>query len=490
MNLKNIFYTISISVASAGLTVLVLRNNPNDMTNDLKHEVVNDNTYTTSANQANSTFVSSVNNSYRPDNFTKSAESTVNAVVHVTNIMEGSQVYRGHSRMDFFWGGGQSYRSQPIVGSGSGVIITKDGYIVTNNHVIKDSQKLEVTLNNQKRYDAKIIGTDPKTDIALLKIDAEDLPYITLSNSDNIKLGEWVLAVGNPFNLTSTVTAGIISAIGRDIHLLGQSGIESFIQTDAVVNPGNSGGALVNTNGELIGINTAISTHTGSFEGYSFAVPSNIVKKVVEDLIEYGRVQRAYLGINIQELNNEAAKQLGVDETEGIYVAGFSSTGKAGKSGLERGDIIYKIDNKKIKTFADLRGYLASKRPGDDVKVSVKRDGDSKTFVVKLTNAQGTTELNAYVAKDVLATLNAEFRPLTDRQKLRLGVRAGVIVSNVGDGLLKKAGIREGYVILRIQNQWIYNEDDIERILKNKEKAVLMEVVDNNGYVDYYAVKL
>lgn len=296
--------------------------------------------------------------------------------------------------------------------------------------------------------------------------------------------------MGNPFNLTSTVTAGIISAIGRDISLLGESGIESFIQTDAVVNPGNSGGALVNTSGELIGINTAISTHTGSFEGYSFAVPSNIVKKVVEDLIEYGQVQRAYLGINIKELNSDASKQLDVLETEGVYVAGFSNSGQAGESGLEVGDIIYRLDNKTIKTFADLRGYLASKRPGDDVEVKVKRGEESKSIKVKLTNSQGTTELNKYEFKDVLSTLNADFKPLSDKQKYKLGIRAGVIVSNVGDGLLKKSGITNGYIILRIQNQWINSEYDISRILANKKKAVLMEVVDNHGYVDYYALKL
>jgi len=481
MNLKNIFYTLSISVVSAGLTVLLLENRLEDN---------NPKVVTVSPTDVNASFVSNTSRTYNPGNFTKSAESTVNAVVHVTNIMESQQMYGGNSRMDFFWGGGQAIRQQPVVGSGSGVIITKDGYIVTNNHVIKDSQKLEVTLNNQKRYQAKLIGTDPKTDIALLKIDADDLPYITLSNSDNVRLGEWVLAVGNPFNLTSTVTAGIISAIGRDIHLLGESGIESFIQTDAVVNPGNSGGALVNTDGDLIGINTAISTHTGSFEGYSFAVPSNIVKKVVEDLIEYGQVQRAYLGINIRELNSETSQQLGVDETEGVYVAGFSNSGKAGESGLEVGDVIYKIDSRVIKTFADLRGYLASKRPGDNVNVKVKRDGDTESFTVKLTNAQGTTDLNTYVPIDVLESLNAEFKPLNDNQKARLGVKGGVVVKNVGDGLLRKAGIRDGYIILRIQNRWIYSEDDIQQILQNKEKAVLMEVVDNHGYVDYYAVKL
>ena len=486
MNFKNIFYTVLISAASAGATVYFFGDE------FIKTELSENLIVSSDSNvvESHPSFVSNSNSSTLPSNFTKSAESTVNAVVHVTNIIHNTQTRGRDSNMGFFWGGGQQRRSQPMVGSGSGVIITKDGYIVTNNHVIKDSQKLEVTLNNQKTYEAILIGTDPKTDIALIKIDADELPYITLSNSDNVKLGEWVLAVGNPFNLTSTVTAGIISAVGRDIHLLGQSGIESFIQTDAVVNPGNSGGALVNTDGNLIGINTAISTHTGSFEGYSFAVPSNIVKKVVEDLLEYGQVQRAYLGINIQELNNNTSEKLGIDETEGIYIAGLSDSGFASESGLEIGDVINKIDSKTIKTFADLRGYLASKRPGDIVKVFVKRDNNGKSFEVKLTNSFGTTELNKFEPTNVLQMLNANFKPLSDKQKYKLGVRAGVVVSDVGDGLLKKVGIKDGYIILRIQNQWVKTEDDIKRILLNKEKAVLMEVADNNGYVDYYAVKM
>ncbi|MEN8138189.1 MAG: trypsin-like peptidase domain-containing protein [Bacteroidota bacterium] len=474
MNFKNILFAVTISVITAGVTVYLIDKKDIELVKESVGTPVS--------------FVSNSRNNMSPSNFTKAAESTVNAVVHVTNVMEGSQ--RRRSDLDFFWGGGSQQRSQPMVGSGSGVIITQDGYIVTNNHVIEKSQSIEVTLNNQKRYTAKIIGTDPKTDIALLKIEADKLPNITLSDSDNIRLGEWVLAVGNPFNLTSTVTAGIISAIGRDIRLLGQSGIESFIQTDAAVNPGNSGGALVNTNGDLIGINTAISTHTGSFEGYSFAVPSNIVKKVVEDLIEYGQVQRAYLGINIHELNNEAAKRLEVKDTEGIYISGFSDSGFASESGLAIGDVIYKIDNKNIKTFADLRGYLASKRPGDDVNVKVKRGGNKETLRVKLTNSYGTTELNKLEEKDVLEMLNADFKPLSDKEKYQLGVRAGVKVLNIGDGLLRKAGIKDGFIILIINKQWVRSKEDIERIISGNDKAVLMEVVNNEGYVDYYAVKM
>jgi len=477
MNFKNILLTVFVSVVTSGVTIYFINNNK-----------IDDNILTIDE----STPVSYINDSHyniSPSDFTKAAETTVNAVVHVTNIMETTQQRRRNYNRDFYWGGNQQ-RSKPMIGSGSGVIITKDGYIVTNNHVIDKSEKLQVTLNNQKSYTAKIIGVDTKTDIALLKIEADNLPYITLSNSDNVRLGEWVLAVGNPFNLTSTVTAGIISAIGRDISLLGDSGIESFLQTDAVVNPGNSGGALVNTNGDLIGINTAISTHTGSFEGYSFAVPTNIVKKVVEDLLEFGKVQRAYLGINILELNANTARQLNIEETEGIYVSGFSEKGFALKNGLKTGDIINKIDNKKIRTFADLRGYLASKRPGDMVDVQVIRHNANKVYIVELTNSEGTTELNKFEEENIIEKLNADLTPLTRKHKMRLGIRAGVLVDNIGNGLLKQAGIRNGYIILRVQNKWVSTKEDIETIITNSDKAVLMEVANQKGYVDYYAVKL
>ncbi|MCK5824863.1 MAG: trypsin-like peptidase domain-containing protein [Ichthyobacteriaceae bacterium] len=479
MLLKKSLLTVILSISSAGATYYFLNtyNNTNNINSFETHAI------------SPSTFVSNTPTLNNSTDFTKSAQSTVNSVVHVKSLIKSSKQSK-NPYSNFYWGGKNNQNNKPVIGSGSGVIITADGYIVTNNHVIDKSEALKVILNNKKTYNATIVGTDEKTDIALLKIDAEDLPYITLSNSDNIKLGEWVLAVGNPFNLTSTVTAGIISAIGRDIQLLGESGIESFIQTDAVVNPGNSGGALVNTNGELIGINTAISTHTGSFEGYSFAVPSNIVKKVVEDIIEYGIVQRAYLGINIMELNSEVANKLDIDRTEGIYISGLSNKGFAENSGLQKGDIIYKINNKQINSFADLRGYLASKRPGDIVDAFVYRENKTKLFNVKLCNSAGTTELNKYVEKDISSILNADFIPLTETQKYSLGIRGGVIVKNIKDGALKNAGMKNGYIILRIQNKWINNEKDIIDILKNQDKAVLVEIVKPNGYVDYFALKL
>ena len=314
--------------------------------------------------------------------FTAIAEKSIHAVVHVKNL---SVVQSNTNPLyEFFYGQSGSSERQ-VVGSGSGVIISSDGHIITNNHVIKGARKLEVTLNNKETYDAEVVGIDESTDIALLKIDKGDLPYLAFGDSDNLRVGEWVLAVGNPFNLTSTVTAGIVSAKARDINIMNNNKrIESFIQTDAAVNPGNSGGALVNTRGDLIGINTAISSQTGSYIGYSFAVPSNIAKKVIEDILEFGNVQRAYLGINYEELNSEKASEFGVGSTEGVLITRVLEQGAAKEAGLLPNDIIVKMDNIKIANFSDLQGFLGSKRPGDVVTVSVLRDEESKNIKLKL----------------------------------------------------------------------------------------------------------
>src|SRR5690554_5606863 len=287
--------------------------------------------------------------------FTAAAEKTVHAVVHVKNITVSRQPT---NIFEYFQGGGQP---RAMVGSGSGVIISPDGYIITNNHVIANASNLQVTLNNNRTYPAKLIGTDPGTDIALIKIDDEgDFPFVPFGDSNNVKLGEWVLAVGNPFNLTSTVTAGIISAKARDLNQF-DGNPQSFIQTDAAVNRGNSGGALVNTRGELIGINTAITSETGSYVGYSFAVPSNNARKVVEDILEYGNVQRGILGIRVGSLNSNLADQLGVDETQGVIIGSIEKDGGADKSGLKEGDIIKRIDNVDVNKFSDMSSYLGSK---------------------------------------------------------------------------------------------------------------------------------
>lgn len=311
--------------------------------------------------------------------FTRAAETTVNAVVHVKNVT----LSRGSGGLfEFFYG--YEERARPQIGTGSGVIVSPDGYIVTNNHVIAHANQLTVTLNNNKTYEASVVGTDPNSDIALLKIEAnQTLPYLAFGDSDNVRLGEWVLAVGNPFNLTSTVTAGIVSAKARD---LGRN--QSFIQTDAAVNPGNSGGALVNTNGDLIGINTAITSQTGAYIGYSFAVPSNIARKIVEDILEYGDVQKGVLGIEAPRLNTPYSRQNGLDEIDGVYVDGIEADSGAEAAGLQRGDIIHRIDEIPIRKFSDLIGYIATKRPGDKVQVLVERGGSELEVPVEIRQRQ------------------------------------------------------------------------------------------------------
>jgi len=312
--------------------------------------------------------------------FTIAAEKTVNAVVYVKNMT----VSRGNPLTEFFYGSEASKR--PQLGTGSGVIISPDGYIVTNNHVIKNATNLEITLNNNKSYDAQVVGADEASDIALLKIDPEEpLPYLAFGDSDYAKVGEWVLAVGNPFGLTSTVTAGIVSAKARSISLQGN---QSFIQTDAAVNPGNSGGALVNTQGDLIGINTAITSQTGSYVGYSFAVPSNIAKKVVDDLLEYGNVQKGILGIRGGNISKELAEREGLNENEGVYVGSVEEDTGADEAGIQTGDVIKKVDQVEVTKFSELTGYLSSKRPGDKIEVLINRDGKRMTIPVLLTKNQ------------------------------------------------------------------------------------------------------
>ncbi|MDO6517092.1 S1C family serine protease [Zobellia uliginosa] len=356
--------------------------------------------------------------------FTVAAETTVNAVVHVKNVTIDRTP---HSFMDFFYGSGGNQR--PQVGTGSGVIISQDGYIVTNNHVISKATKLQVTLNNNKTYDAELVGTDPNSDIALIKIDAgKNLPYLAFGDSDHVKIGEWVLAVGNPFNLTSTVTAGIVSAKARD---LGRN--QSFIQTDAAVNPGNSGGALVNTNGDLVGINTAITSQTGSYVGYSFAVPSNIAKKVVDDILEYGNVQKGILGISALNVNTPYAIENGLNEIEGVYVSGVEEGTGAEEAELQEGDIIKKIDEIKVRKFADLTGYLSAKRPEDTVELTIDRDGDIFTVPVVLKKRQTV----------IVPVMGLEVKNLTKEDMKKFKTKKGVKVVGVpetyrGNGLENK----------------------------------------------------
>ena len=400
--------------------------------------------------------------------FTEAADKTIHSVVHVKNVSRRTVT---NPMMEFFYGfkGGQS---QEQVGTGSGVIISEDGYIVTNNHVVKDASEIEITLNNNKSYKAKLIGTDSKMDIALLKIDAkEKLPYTVFGNSDNVKVGEWVLAVGNPYNLNSTVTAGIVSAKARN---LGDSGIQSFIQTDAAVNPGNSGGALVDTRGNLIGINTMISSMTGSYVGYSFAVPSNIARKIIEDIMEYGNVQRGILGVEGGELNAMASKELGVTQTEGFYINKVTKNSGAEKSGLKKGDIIIKLDNQKIATFADLSGYINTKRPSDKVEVTYLREGQNQVVSVVLSkNEFFSTEFKGIELENIDALDKKKF-------KLDYGVK---IRSINNENLAQYAEELKGNIILSIDNVKATDVETVSKLINKKDEnqSVRIEMINKNG---------
>jgi serine protease Do len=400
--------------------------------------------------------------------FTEAAEKTIHTVVHVKNVSRKTVT---NPMLEYFYGykGGQT---QEQVGTGSGVIISEDGYIVTNNHVIKDASEIEITLNNKQSYKAKLIGTDSKMDIALLKIDAgEKLPYTAFANSDSVKIGEWVLAVGNPYNLTSTVTAGIVSAKARNLDT---SGIQSFIQTDAAVNPGNSGGALVNTRGELIGINTMISSMTGSYVGYSFAVPSNIARKIIEDIMEFGNVQRGILGVEGGELNSTASKQLGIAETQGFYINGITKNSGAEKSGLEKGDIIIKLDNQNVATYADLSGYINTKRPNDKVQVTFIRDGKNKVLPVILSkNEFFSTEFKGMELENINANDKKKFN-------LTYGVKIKALTN---ENLRQYEDELKGNIILSIDNEKAKDVETVSKLLNKKEEAqsVRIEMINKSG---------
>lgn len=384
--------------------------------------------------------------------FTAAAENTIHTVVHVKNKTISKVPY-----LDFFYGY-RGDREQTQIGTGSGVIITEDGYIVTNNHVIKDATELEVTLNNNKSYRAKLIGTDSKMDIALLKIEADEkLPYTVFGDSDGIKVGEWVLAVGNPYNLNSTVTAGIVSAKARN---LANDGLQSFIQTDAAVNPGNSGGALVNTRGELIGINTMISSPTGSYAGYSFAVPSNITRKIIEDLMQFGNVQRGVLGVEGGELNAAFAKELGINETQGFYISKITKNSGAENAGLIKGDIIVQLDDKKITSFAELTAHISTKRPNDVVKVAVLRNGKSKTVAVKLTKK----ELLNYEFNGI------EFEDLEASDRKILNLKEGIKIKAITNpDYAEYKELLLGAIVLSIDGQKAKDMESVSNYLAKKE---------------------
>ncbi len=423
-----------------------------------------------------------------PTDFVVAAEASVEAVVHVKITAERAQNYYNPFN-DLFFGRPSTPQKQEIQGSGSGVILSSDGFIVTNNHVISGAKEITVVTANNNEYEAVLIGTDPTTDIALLKIDAEDLKTIVVANSDAVRLGQWVLAVGNPFNLTSTVTAGIISAKGRDINIIDeQSAIESFIQTDAAVNPGNSGGALVNTGGELVGINTAISSRSGSFEGYSFAVPANLVMKVVGDLKEFGRVQRAFMGINYNELNASLSEELKLTINSGVYVANVIEGGAADEAGIKKGDVIINVDGKQVRTGADLTEAIGSHRPGEQLNVLVNRNGINQQYSMVLKNRLGTTEMLTK-EEEIMRSYGAKLSELTINEKRKLGLRYGVKVDEVLGGRFQKAGIPKGFIIVKLNNVYVDDIAKFERLIQqfNIGDGALIQGFETNGKANYYA---
>lgn len=414
----------------------------------------------------------------------EAAKKTVPAVVNVKTMQMGREYYG--NPLDFWFGIQPQVREVPRnMGIGSGVIITEDGYIITNNHVIEGSDQILVTLNDKREFQAKVIGSDKNTDIALLKIDASGLQPIEYGDSDDAVLGEWVLAVGNPYNLTSTVTAGIISAKARELG--GKMNLESFLQTDAAVNPGNSGGALVNARGELIGINTAIQSPTGSYSGYSFAVPVNIARKVVGDLKEYGKVQRAVIGIRMGELTPASAKELNVKAQSGIYVGEVLKGGAAAKAGLKAGDVIVQVNGYEVKTTPEFQEQLAKYTPGNTIQLVVDRDGSEKLIEVTLQNSYG----DLAVSSDSDGILGAKVTPLSQQERYRYRLNKGVKITELKNGKFKSAGLSEGYIILKINNTVIYNSEDLERAIKAAgDEGIFVTAVSPRGRVEYFAFAL
>lgn len=439
-----------------------------------------------------------------PLEFTKVAKKVMPAVVHIksTHLQKVNQdMFRSYpdpfrhffddDMFEFFFGQPRDYDNRrpqqrgpvPQVATGSGVIINEDGYIVTNNHVIEGADDIEVTLEDNRVFKAKVIGTDPSTDLALIQIKENNLPYLPLVNSDEVEVGEWVLAVGNPFNLNSTVTAGIVSAKGRNINILNdKNAIESFIQTDAAINPGNSGGALVNLQGGLIGINTAIASPTGAYAGYGFAVPSNIVSKVVSDLKKYGMVQRGYLGILIRSVDGNLAKEKDLDVSEGVYVDSIMVNSAAGDAGIKAGDVIMEIDNTAIKTSAELLEHIARHYPGDKVKLKVDRNGKTLDFTVTLRNQEGREKMVERESKEILDVLGVELQEIDSKTARKLDIKHGLKITKLYNGKLRRnTDVREGFIITRVNGKEVGTVDDFVKYLEKTEGGVMIEGV----YEDY-----
>ena len=421
-----------------------------------------------------------------PD-FTYAAESAVDAVVYVKVSATQTMQQAPSSIFDFFFGFPQQGAPQQRekVGSGSGVIIREDGYIVTNNHVIEGATKIEVTLNNNQTYQATLVGTDPATDVALLKIEANGLPVVPFGDSDKLRLGEWVIAIGSPYDLRSTITAGIVSAKGRSMpNYSGEFKIESFIQTDAAVNPGNSGGALVDKAGNLVGINTAIISQTGSYAGYSFAVPVNIVKKIVYDLMDYGSVQRAVLGITMQEIDDKIANELKLSSRNGVYIVEVSKSGAADKAGIKAGDVLIAIDSTMLTNSASVQEAVSRFSPGDEAVVTVIRDGKQKKLDVKF---KGTAKENGTKSDDgSVAFYGSSIKAASEETLAKLGIKNGVEIVELGPGKLMEAGATEGFVIQYVNDHPVKTPEDIIEIVKKSKRTVFIEGTTPSGRTGYF----
>lgn len=431
-------------------------------------------------------------------NFIYSSEIAVPAVVHIKTSYTKRTTARSNDPMEDMFRQFHGKSWTPRSSSGSGVIVSEDGYIVTNNHVIENTELIEVTLYDKRSYEAHLVGTDPSTDLALLKIDETHLPYLQYADSDRVRVGEWVLAVGNPFELNSTVTAGIISAKARNINLIQDKDnlqVESFLQTDASVNPGNSGGALVNLKGELVGVNTAIASETGTFQGYSFAVPANLVKKVIEDLQKYGEVQRALMGVEIIDVNADVAKDKKLPSIEGVYIVKVNTNSGAAEAGIEAGDVILEIDGKRVNSRSELQAIVASKRPGDKISVLFRRENTDKKTLITLKNPKGTISLMQKTDNGLIQVMGAELRNPTDAEKASLGIKGGAKILRVGRGKFAEVGVQKGFVITHISHSGkriaIQSAAHVLAIAQQSDKngeGLYLEGMYENGDKAYYPI--
>ncbi|HBG57826.1 Do family serine endopeptidase [Proteiniphilum sp. UBA1028] len=498
---KNLLLIVLVAVLSSAITLLgydvISKNGKADGSAASQATSKEIGSYANSFDQNKNLVLTNLTTAEGYPDFTEAASRSVDGVVHVKTKTISQQQYI--NPFDFFFGFGDRTPAQPReqVGFGSGVIISKDGYIITNNHVVENATEVSVSLNDNREFTAKVVGSDKMSDIALLKIEGNDFPYLTFGNSDALRVGEWVLAVGNPFNLTSTVTAGIVSAKNRGNVMGGGLGIQSFIQIDAAVNPGNSGGALVNTRGELVGINTAIYSQTGNFAGYAFAVPISIAGKVAADLKEFGTVQRAVLGIHVPNIENirredpDRAREL--SQIKGVLVEDFSDRSAAKAAGVQKGDILIAINNAPIRNFAELQSQLNRFRPGDKINLTVDRNGNNRSFNVELKNDEGNTEITR--STDAMSKLGATFKPVSDDTKSKLGISSGVEVESANNnGLFRKNGINKGFIIMRINNTPVNSEDDIAKIVAStnnrQDKVLLVAGFYPNGRTQYIAIDL